>query len=55
MTVKDFEKSCRCKYAKWAKNGKESTTVWLECNLKNTITDPASCAKCAEREQMKGK
>lgn len=48
--MKDIEKSCNCKYAKWERNNGESTTAWIECKLQNEITDPTHCAKCIKRE-----
>lgn len=53
MTMKDLEKSCRCKYAKWGKKRPESTTAWIWCNLQNDFTDPAHCAKCNKRDGAK--
>lgn len=50
MTMKDIEKSCRCKYAKWEKHNGESTTAWIVCKLQNEATDPDHCAKCTKRE-----
>ncbi len=53
MTMKDIEKLCHCKYAKWNCNNSESTTAWIECRLKNDVTDPKHCAKCKERKEGK--
>lgn len=53
MTMKDIERSCRCKYAKWEKSSSESTTAWIECRLQIKATDPDHCAKCRERENMR--
>ncbi len=53
MTVKDIEKSCCCKYAKWERNSSESTTAWIECSLQSKSTDPDHCAECKERENVR--
>lgn len=43
-------KRINCKHIKWSNGGSESTTYWLECKLKNSVTDEMTCAKCKERE-----
>lgn len=51
MHMKDIEKSCKCKHAKWQRAVFDWDGAYIVCKKKQEITDPEHCAKCKEREE----
>lgn len=53
LTMKDIEKSCNCKHAKWQRAVFDWNGAYIVCKKKQEITDPEHCAKCKDRESVR--
>lgn len=54
MTMDDICRDVNCKFVTWSNGGGDSCTAWLECKLKNCITDPNECCRCNNRIPKRG-
>lgn len=49
MHMNDLCNEVNCKHVTWNNGRGDSRTAWLECNLKNCMTDLTECSKCKDR------